>query len=92
MLSPYDFGVQQITQEEIFGGNSVEDSAKIFMEVISGKGTEAQNNVVSANAGMAIATVKNLQPKEGFELAKESLLSGKGLETLKKLQAISSNN
>ena len=92
MLSPDDFGVQQITQEEIFGGNSVEDSAKIFMEVISGKGTEAQNNVVSANAGMAIATVKNLQPKEGFELAKESLLSGKGLETLKKLQAISSNN
>jgi len=92
MLSPDDFGVNRITQEEIFGGNSVEESANIFMEVVSGKGTEAQNNVVSANAGMAIATVKNLQPKEGFELAKESLLSGKGLETLKKLQAISSNN
>ncbi|MET2986166.1 anthranilate phosphoribosyltransferase [Aureibaculum conchae] len=90
MLSPDDFGVQPITPEEIFGGNSVEESAKIFMEVISGKGTDAQNNVVSANAGMAIATVKNLQPKEGFELAKESLLSGKGLKTLKKLQAISS--
>ncbi|WP_117879869.1 anthranilate phosphoribosyltransferase [Aureibaculum luteum] len=92
MLSPEDFGVPQITQEEIFGGNTVEDSAKIFMEVISGKGTIAQNNVVCANAGMAIATVKNLQPKEGFDIAKESLLGGKGLEALKKLQAISSNN
>ncbi|MCL4151898.1 UNVERIFIED_CONTAM: hypothetical protein GTU68_064024 [Idotea baltica] len=92
MLSPDDFGVTQITQEEIFGGNSIEASANIFMDVISGKGTEAQNNVVCANAGMAIATVKNLQPKEGFQLAKESLLTGKGLETLNKLQAISSNN
>ncbi|RPD94604.1 anthranilate phosphoribosyltransferase [Aureibaculum marinum] len=90
MLSPKDFGVKQITQEEIFGGNSVEDSAKIFMEVINGNGTEAQNNVVCANAGMAIATVKNLQPIEGFELAKDSLLSGKGLKVLKKIQEISS--
>lgn len=86
MLSPESFGVQQIKQQDIFGGDTVKVSAEIFMNVINGKGTEAQNNVVSANAGMAIATVKNLTPKEGFELAKESLLSGKGLETLKKLQ------
>ncbi len=86
ILSPVDFGVDKIQQSDIFGGNTVEESAKIFMKVISGEGTEAQNNVVSANAGMAIATVKNLNPKEGFELAKESLLRGKGLETLKKLQ------
>ena len=92
MLSPDDFGVKRITQEEIFGGNSVEDSAKIFMEVIGGHGTDAQNNVGCANAGMAIATVKNLKPIAGFELAQESLLSGKALETLKKLQAISNNN
>ncbi|MCL4136644.1 UNVERIFIED_CONTAM: hypothetical protein GTU68_066526 [Idotea baltica] len=92
MLSPDDFGVKKITQDEIFGGNSVEESAKIFMNVISGKGTEAQNNVVCANSGMAIATVKNLKPIEGFELAKQSLLGGKGLETLKKLQAISSKS
>ncbi|MCF6349061.1 MAG: anthranilate phosphoribosyltransferase [Flavobacteriaceae bacterium] len=89
ILSPESFGVQQIKQQDIFGGNTVKASAEIFMNVISGKGTEAQNNVVSANAGMAIATVKNIAPKEGFELAKESLLKGKGLEALKKLQKIS---
>ena len=89
MLSPESFGVQQIKQQDIFGGDTVKDSATIFMDVISGKGTEAQNNVISANAGMAIATVKKITPKEGFELAKESLLSGKGLEALKKLQEIS---
>ena len=88
-LSPSDFEVQQITQASIFGGDTIKKSAEIFMNVISGKGTESQNNVVAANAGMAIATVKKLQPKEGFELAKESLLSGKGLKVLQKLQELS---
>ena len=89
ILSPEDFGVHQIKQEDIFGGNTIEDSANIFLNVIKGKGTEAQNNVVCANAGMAIATVKNLAPIEGFELAKESLLSGKALTSLKILQQLS---
>ncbi len=88
-LSPNDFNVAQITQESIFGGDTVKESATIFMKVISGKGTESQNNVVAANAGMAISTVKNITPIEGFELAKESLLSGKGLQVLKKLQELS---
>ena len=89
VLTPEDFGVHQIKQEDIFGGNTVEDSANIFLNVIKGKGTDAQNNVVCANAGMAIATVKNLAPIEGFELAKESLMSGKGLASLKVLQQLS---
>ncbi len=89
IIKPSDFGLQAIQQSEIYGGNTVESSAKIFMNVLEGKGTDAQNNVVCANAGVAIATVKNITPKKGFELAKESLLSGKGLETLKKIQNLS---
>ncbi|WP_336093941.1 anthranilate phosphoribosyltransferase [Leeuwenhoekiella sp. CH_XMU1409-2] len=90
MLTAEDFGVHTIKQEDIYGGDTIESSAAIFKKVISGKGTDAQNNVVCANAGMAIATVKNLEPKAGFELAKEALLSGKGLERLNKLIALSS--
>lgn len=89
MLSPADFGVSPIKAEAIVGGDDVADSAKIFMNVLQGKGTEAQNNVVCANAGVAIATVKGIAIKEGFENAKESLLSGKGLKALKKLQELS---
>ena len=89
MLLPKDFGVQALSQEDIKGGTTVEGSAKIFMNILKGKGTTAQNNVVAANAGMAIATVKGLSPKEGFEQAKESLVSGKGLEVLQKLLALS---
>lgn len=89
MLKPEDFGVQQLSASDIQGGNSIESSAQMFIDIISGKGTEGQNNVVCANAGMAIATVNHLSPKQGFEIAKESLLSGKGFTALKKLQQIS---
>jgi anthranilate phosphoribosyltransferase len=89
MLKPEDFGVSIITQKEIQGGTTIEESAKLFMNIIEGKGTESQNNVVCANAGMAIATVNSLSPIQGFEIAKESLLSGKALLTLNKLQQLS---
>ena len=89
MFTPEDLGVKQITQDSIYGGNSVEDAAKIFINVISGNGTEAQNNVVCANAGLAIATSKEINHKQGFELAKESLLSGKAKSTLNKLIELS---
>lgn len=89
MFSPEDLGVSKIEQSAIFGGNSVEDAAKIFMAVISGNGTEAQNNVVCANAGLAIATSKQMEHIKGFELAKESLLSGKAKQSLDKLIELS---
>ena len=91
ILSPDDFGVELIAQEDIFGGNTIKDSADIFIKVISGDGTEAQHNVVCANAGMAIATVKKIEPKEGFEIARESLLSGKAKDSLHSLIELSKN-
>ena len=91
LLSPKDFGVQPLLQEQITGGNSVESSATIFLDILNGKGTEAQNNVVCANAGMAIATVEQIEPIQGFEKAKESLLSGKGLAALNKVLELSKN-
>jgi anthranilate phosphoribosyltransferase len=89
MLKPEDFGVSILMQNEIQGGTTIEESAKLFMNIIAGKGTDAQNNVVCANAGMAIATVNSLSPIQGFEIAKESLLSGKALLALNKLQQLS---
>jgi len=88
MLNASDFGVNQHSQKDIYGGDSVSASAKIFLDVIKGQGTTPQNNVVCANAGMAIATVKGLTPLQGFEQAKESLLSGKAEEKLNKLIAL----
>ena len=89
ILKPEDFQLKKLGENDILGGITVEKSAKIFLDILSGKGTEAQNNVVCANAGMAIATVKNIPVIEGIVLAKESLLSGKASEKLKKLQKLS---
>ncbi|NNG09588.1 MAG: anthranilate phosphoribosyltransferase, partial [Arenibacter sp.] len=89
MLKPSDFGVDTVLESDIVGGDSIQESAQIFLNVLQGKGSTQQNNVVCANAGIAIATVKGLSPREGFEEAKASLLGGKGLAALKKLQALS---
>ena len=89
MLKPEDFGVGKLQQCEIEGGKTIEESAKIFMEILSGNGTEAQQNVVCANAAMAISMMKNCSIIEGFETAKETLVSGKALQSLKKLQQLS---
>ena len=89
VLSPQDFGVLPLEANQIAGGDNVDSSAKIFMNVIQNKGTQAQQEVVCANAGMAIATALDLSPIEGFEKAKESLLSGKAFEALTKLQNLS---
>lgn len=89
ILKPSSFNLEKQLLEDIKGGETIEESAAIFYSVISGKGTQAQNNVVLANAGLAIATVENTNILDGFEKAKESLFSGKALEKLKKLQHLS---
>lgn len=89
MLKPEDFGVEKISSKAISGGNSIDSAAAIFMHTLHGNGTEAQNNVVCANAGIAIHTAKNVGLKEGFEMAKESLLSGQALIAFKKLKKLS---
>ena len=88
MFSPNSLGLKNVTPNAIFGGNTVEEATKIFEKIISGNGTEAQNNVVCANAGLAIATAKQISHEDGFEMAKESLLSGKAKKCLTQLIAV----
>ena len=89
ILNPGDLGIKKIETEQIFGGKTIKSSAKIFINIIDNKGTKAQNDVVCANAGLAIATAKQISHKEGFELAKESLASGKAKQSLKTLIELS---
>ncbi|OBX22889.1 MULTISPECIES: anthranilate phosphoribosyltransferase [Bizionia] len=89
MINPSDFGVQTLSQQAIHGGDSVASSAKIFTHILDGQGTIAQNNVVCANAALAISTVKNIPISESFALAQESLKSGQAKKRFKKLVALS---
>ena len=86
ILKPSDFGVPMQSQESIFGGDDVPSAAAIFKSVISGKGTEQQNNVVCANAALAIQCYyDSVNLPDAFAIAKESLLGGKAKASLDKL-------
>lgn len=91
IVTTKDFNLDTIKEIEIYGGKSIEESATLFQNILHGKGTKSQNDVVCANAALAIATVKNCSILEGLELAKESLSSGKALEKLQLLQSISNS-
>lgn len=85
-LSPDEFGMQKIEPVKLFGGETVKEASKIFTEILRGKGTIEQNNVVIANAALALNIVypeKDLS--ECVEMSKDSLFSR---NALKKLNAI----
>ncbi len=86
IMSPSMMGLKCYQPDELFGGTSVEEAADIFINVLEGKGTEAQNNVVCANAAYGL---KCFQPDKTIEEciaeAKESLESKKALNCFKKL-------
>lgn len=83
-LSPGDFNLKPVQAEKLYGGDSVEDAAKIFMNVLEGKGTEEQTNVVLANAGLALQVVyPEKELSDCVALARESLNGGKALQSLK---------
>ncbi len=86
LITPEELGLKSVQQSEIFGGNTVAASAKIFVSILDGKGTEAQNNAVLVNAAFALKIIdKNKTFETAFEEAKESLVSLKAKESLTKL-------
>lgn len=77
---------RNIEPETIYGGKSPEEAAKIFKDILEGKGTYEQNAVVLTNAAMALKnTEKYGDYKSCLQLAKESLLEGKALNCLNTL-------
>jgi anthranilate phosphoribosyltransferase len=90
MMTPEQLGKRLVMAQDIAGGNSVEAAAKIFKDIINGKGTWAQNAVVLANAAMALNSTGNFKSyDEAYAAAVNSLESGKAkqcLDTLINLQ------
>ena len=86
ILTPEDLGKRSVIASDIYGGNSVDEAAKIFLKILKGDGTWAQNAVVIANAAMALqCTGKYKNYEESYTVAVESLESGAALQSLNKL-------
>jgi len=86
IIEPSDLGFQYLKQEQLSGGSTIEDSAKIFSDVLNDLATAAQKQAVLANAGMGIYCARpELSIADAMRYAKESLESKKALASFKKL-------
>lgn len=88
-LSPKDLNRSVWKQEDLYGGETAADAAKILLGVLKNDCTKAQFEVVTANAGMAISSIKPDQSIDDclFE-AEESIKSGKAFDVLKTITSI----
>lgn len=86
VYSAEELGGQPLAPESLSGGKTKEEAALIFRAILEGNGTPEQNAVVLANAAMALASTQKFgNYSDCFQLAKESLESGKALKVLKRL-------
>lgn len=76
VYTPEKIGFKRLTQEDLWGGESVEDAAKIFMNVLENKATEAQRNTVVVNSAFAIQTRTPMKPLEQCVAEAEHSLDG----------------
>ena len=86
IFSPEEIGMKVAKPEELRAGASEQEAMEIFDNVLNNKALEAQKNIVIANAGFAIQVLEKGQKsiEECMDIARESIDSGKALETFKK--------
>lgn len=89
IVDPVDLGFNRIAPEQISGGSNVEESAAIFYRIINGNGTEAEKNVIIANGAIALTLLHpDLSVTDCLMMARESLESGKALQSFNRLIAL----
>ena len=85
ILDSEDFNLKDIDFKNIRGGKDIESSSKIFMDVLNGEASNDQENVVCANASLAIAISKDISIIEAFDKAKESIKTKNALKCFNEL-------
>jgi anthranilate phosphoribosyltransferase len=86
VMTPEQLGKRMVSPQDIQGGNTVEEAAKLFVKILKGKGTWAQSAVVLANAAMGLYCTGSFNKfEDAYAAAVESLESGKANEALQKL-------
>lgn len=82
---PEDLGFKRYLETDLNGGSTPEEASLIFDQIISNKATDAQKNVVIANAAFAIQVIC---PEKAIEeclfIAKESIESGRAFSVFRK--------
>jgi anthranilate phosphoribosyltransferase len=86
IMTPEELGKRMVNATDIYGGNTVEEAAKLFTKILKGEGNWAQHAVVLANAAMALdASGGFANYEEAYGAAVDSLESGRAYGALEKL-------
>lgn len=89
IIEPESIGLERLKQEQITGGESIEDASQIFMNVLKNKATDAQKNVVIANSAMAIQCIHpELRIEDCIDQARASIEEGKAFQSFNTLLSI----
>ncbi|WP_185859597.1 anthranilate phosphoribosyltransferase [Blattabacterium cuenoti] len=78
----------KVNPDELKGGKNTEENIRIFIRILSGEGTLAQNEVVLINATFALSLLNKDSLENNYDKAKRSLKSGKAKNILKKLLSL----
>jgi anthranilate phosphoribosyltransferase len=86
VLYPEDLEQKTVAPSALHGGNTAEEAARIFKDVLKDECTEAQREVVATNAGLAIHCLRPQKTMEAcISEARESIQSKRALSTFIKL-------
>ena len=87
ILNPQDFGLETGTASDLAGGGP-DDNARIIIDTLGGKGTDAARAAVILNAAAAIyLSGRASSYNEGVDVAKSALANRAGLDALEKLRS-----
>jgi anthranilate phosphoribosyltransferase len=90
ILEPEELELVRCRPADLYGGATPDEAAQCLLTILSGKGTSAQENVVVANAAVALhcnGRVNNL--RDGCDRAREAIRSGAAYRVLQQLQQLS---
>jgi len=91
VIDPQSYGLKLSPKEEILGGDA-KDNAVITRDILMGKEKGAKLDIVLINAAAALVVDgKARDIKEGIEIARDAILSGKAKEKLEQIIKISTS-
>ncbi len=92
IFKPSDLGFSIIKPDELRAGANEQEAKEIFDAVLANTALPAQKNVVLANAAFAIQVLEKGKKdiEECIDIARESIDSGKALDTFKKFVELNS--
>jgi anthranilate phosphoribosyltransferase len=92
IFSPDELGFAKAKPEELVAGATETEAKEIFDSVLENRCLPAQKNIVLANAAFGIQVLEkgSKDIEECVEIARESIDSGRALETFRKFVELNS--